>query len=95
MSDHPGKKHLSYRYNLGSDITEYKLIDECYVRHYWPLRDINRLIERVIEDKKSRIRRWGKERYKEFMRKNREDHANDKEFWSSAKTIEKRINRYE
>ena len=72
---------------------KYKSLNGRYIRHYWPLKDINRLIEKVLEDKRSKIRQWGREKYKAFMQKNREDHAGDRGFWSSAKTIEKRINR--
>jgi hypothetical protein len=89
ISDHEGKKHLCYRYNLifgGED----NIVEEKYVRYYFNEHSIKPLLNQILFDKKVKVFKYGKVGYKNLMRKNKLEHNKDtKGFWSHAKLVTK------
>lgn len=90
ISDHNGKEHLCYRYNLiigGND----NIIEEKYIRYYYNEKSVDALLNLILFDKHEKIKKYGFFNYKRYMDKNRIEHKDDeKGFWSHAQIIEKR-----
>jgi hypothetical protein len=55
ISDHKGKKHLAYRYNLLTNIKEFDVIKEPYVRYFYPADDIDIMIGNIIAYRQEKI----------------------------------------
>lgn len=87
ISDHEGKQYLNYRYNLliGG---ETNIIEDKYIRYYFNENDIETLVNQILFDRISKIQKYGKKNYINFMSKNRTDNAlNAEGFWKQAKII--------
>lgn len=91
ISDHEGKQHLKYRYNLiigGED----NITDEEYTRYFFNENSVSSLLNQILFDKAIKLQKYGKTSYKNFMVRNMLDHRNEKGFWRDAKLITKGIN---
>lgn len=86
ISDHKGKNHLHYRYNIGSHITKDKTEKAKYIRYYYPTANIDHMISKIVLERKEKIQKYGK-RYETFMIENRKAHAKDKGFWREARRV--------
>lgn len=84
ISDHPGKKYLKYRYNIGPFVDKFREEKDKYPRLYYRADRFKNMIDRIIKDKDAKITRYGSESYAEFMLKNKRDNANSPGFWSKA-----------
>lgn len=84
ISDHEGKTHLKYRYNLMVDETEFRSEMDKYPRYYWPISQVEACADLILRERRAKIARFGMDRYKGFMEQNRHDHAKSKGFWSDA-----------
>lgn len=86
ISDHEGKKYLQYRYNLliGG---ENNILEEKYIRYFFNEKNITGLLYQILFDKATKLQKYGKQSYKNFMEKNKSDHQNDKGFWKEAKLV--------
>lgn len=87
ISDHQGKQHLNYRYNLiiggNNNIT-----DETYMRYYFNEDTVDGLVNQILFDRMSKVNKYGKQNYIRYMSKNRADNASNSEgFWKNAKII--------
>lgn len=53
ISDHPGKKHLKYRFNLMSEQTEphYTIMYEKFPMHFYPPKEMDELIDAILQGK--------------------------------------------
>lgn len=51
ISNHPGKKHLRYRYNITLDGQTEDVMD-TYIRHYYKPDDVDSMLETIVEKKK-------------------------------------------
>ena len=58
ISDHPGKKHLKYRYNIGPNITEYKEVKDRFPRYYYRADKLNNLIKKILKDRDLKKTLW-------------------------------------
>lgn len=88
VSDHRGKKHLKYRYNIGSWIRERYHENDKYPRHYYPISETDVLVKTVLRDRGRRIERYGADTYKSLMRKNEREGKKAKcGFWSQATKV--------
>lgn len=86
ISNHDGKKHLQYRYNViigGKD----NIIEEKYIRYFFNENSIEALIMQILIDRKLKVQKYGKENYRQFMVKNMNNKSNDKGFWTDARII--------
>ncbi len=84
ISNHRGKKHLNYRFNLRTDI-ESSYSDSN--RNYYCLDDINCLIEDIINFRESRLTQYGASSYNHFMKENCIKGVQSKGFWQKAKRV--------
>lgn len=84
ISDHPGKRYLAYRYNIGPDIPEYYEDFSAHTRYYYNISDYEKLLDRILSDKAEKMKIYGEKSYKEFMWKNQKSRNNNKGFWKSA-----------
>lgn len=84
ISDHPGKKHLKYRYNIGPFVKEFKKAKDKYPRLYYRADKSARMIKRIIQDRESKKFKYGDDGYERLMRKNRSERAGSRGFWSEA-----------
>lgn len=85
ISDHPGKNHLSYRFNLIRGIHNYYVDNGGkYPRYYYSFSRVNQLIQDVLQHRQSRIDQYGEQRYKQFMEKNLSNSKDEEGFWKKA-----------
>lgn len=87
ISDHRGKKHLKYKYNLIKDEKRRKQVDRGVTRYYFPMRDIELLAEKIMYDKSQILTKWGDSAYNNFMKKNRAEAQGKKGFWQKARYV--------
>lgn len=84
ISDHPGKRHLKYRYNIGPFVEKYRCEKDKYDRYYYRADKARNLLKKIVSAREFMIARYGEEAYKRFMLKNLEYHKNGKGFWKNA-----------
>lgn len=87
ISDHPGKKHLKYKYNLVVGSKLEKKMDGNIERYYFPMNQIELLVEKACYDKRMRVQQYGQESYDNFRKTNIEQGKKIKGFWSKAKYV--------
>lgn len=88
ISDHSGKKHLSYRYNIGTDLTRDTRVNNGYMQHYYQMSEVDIMLDKIIEDRQSKITKYGIEKYKEYMKSNKRASQNKKGFWQGCRQID-------
>lgn len=88
ISDHPGKKHLKYRFNVRTDMesTKYEMVNG-YKRYYFGADNIHELISEIIQQKQEKIKLYGEKSYKYFMHMNVKKADGKKGFWQHAKEV--------
>lgn len=86
ISDHNGKKHLKYRYNIQTNIQRSRY-DREQKRFYYPMSDVNRLIEQILKDRNDKTTRYGQAKYNEFMFQNHKDNRSKNGFWKDSVVI--------
>ena len=79
ISDHPGKRYLKYRYNIGP-----------FVKEFRTEKDKN-MLKRIIEDREFKKARYGESGYRKLMQKNKSDNANSPGFWKKAVLLNKGV----
>ena len=84
ISDHPGKKHLKYRYNIGTFVTGYREEKDRYPRLYYQPEKARNLVRRILRDREGKLARYGPDGYRRLMQKNRQDNAGSRGFWREA-----------
>ena len=87
ISNHAGKKHLSYRFNLLTDIEKSYSMQGEYPRNFYTADDLQQLISDIISHRASRIEKYGQSSYDRLMKKNRQENAGSKGFWKQAKLV--------
>lgn len=89
ISNHRAKSHLKYRYNIGSDIKRYKY-DRKSKRFFYPLTNegIDRCIKQILNDRKDKLNRYGKDTYDSYMIKNQQQNEERRGFWRDAMLVE-------
>lgn len=86
ISNHHGKSHLKYRYNIQSNITK-RRYDRQDKRFYYPMSDANIMIEQILKDRNDKISRYGQAKYNEFMMQNHKDNRSKNGFWKDSVVI--------
>lgn len=90
ISDHTGKKHLKYRYNIGSWIKEgrHEGVNGKYPRHYYQAKHADRLVKRAVADREERIEKRGEDGYRSLVDLGREQAASARSgFWPQARKV--------
>ena len=84
ISDHPGKKYLKYRYNIGSFVKEYRKEKDKFDRFYYRADKSKNMIKKIIEDREAKKSRYGEDAYIRLMQKSKSENAGTLGFWSKA-----------
>ena len=90
ISDHRGKKHLSYKYNIenGIKVARWYKDDKGFWRYICPnnKEDIDKLISILLENKFMKVIGY-KGKYNEIMEEYKIKSENEKGFWQQAREI--------
>lgn len=79
VSDHRGKKHLKYRYNIGSYVRKFRSVHDMHRRYYFTVDEVDRLVNFVKYDRVHQIDvLGGRKAYKEQVQRFRERRGNDR-----------------
>lgn len=87
ISDHIGKGHLKYRYNLIVGGQYNILEDNDYIRYYYSENDIGLLLQQILFDRIEKMNRYGKSNYYKYMHQNQKQKKGEKGFWQDAKLV--------
>lgn len=71
ISDHYSWK---YRYNIGPYVRKFKVEHGRYDRYYYQPKRMDELARRVLKDKRSLIKRYGRSNYNRWMKENNHDY---------------------
>lgn len=75
ISDHPGKKYLKYRYNIGSFVKEYRKEKDRFDRFYYRADKSKNMIKKIIDDRDAKKTRYGEDGYSRLMQKSKSENA--------------------
>lgn len=86
ISDHGGKSHLQYRYNILTTIKSgfEETSKDGYPMYFFTKRQINRMTNRIIAIKERKIKMYGQNRYDKQIEKYQKDIVNARGFWKQA-----------
>lgn len=88
ISDHEGKKHLSYKYNLRCDINHDYRTNIQYTRYYVSFKHYKRLVEHIKIDRWKKYNKAGSiAAYNETMKIERNLNKNNLGFWQKAYVV--------
>ncbi|MBP1309023.1 hypothetical protein JOD82_002043 [Paenibacillus sp. 1182] len=87
IGDHDGKKHLSYKFNLLTNIDKSYVEHGEYQRSYYCVEDFEKLIDDILNNKNNVLKKYGVHKYQRMMKKNQLENANKDGFWSKAKLV--------
>lgn len=88
ISNHKGKKHLKYRYNVLLD--EPSHYDAIAQRYYYNQTTVDMMLNHILAERQRKISKYGITNYKNFMINNQKSHAKDKRgFWNQSQLIYK------
>jgi len=88
ISDHKGKKHLKYRYNLLRDRKSVnKHFDDEYPRFYYGFNHVERMLADIFQYKVERLTRYGSENYRNYMVRNLRNNKFNRGFWTKSKEL--------
>ena len=69
ISDHPGKRYLKYRYNIGSFVKEYRKEKDKFDRFYYRADKSKNMIKKIMDDREAKKSRYGEDGYRRLMHK--------------------------
>lgn len=86
VSDHRGKKHLKFRYNIGTFVKKFRSVNDMYRRYYFTVDEVDRLVKFVKYDRVRAIDvMGGRKAYKEQVKRFRErGEAMTEGFWTKC-----------
>lgn len=89
ISDHRGKKHLAYRYNLMDEVHKAytSRTSKGWEMHFYPLSQAQNLAFKVLKDREQKITNYGLGLYKQYMHDNKINNQESKGFWQQAVII--------
>lgn len=86
ISDHIGKQHLKYRYNVIIN-GKNEFVQDKYPRYYYNQDSLNELLSKIILDREQKVSKYGPVAYDRYMRQNNQQSHDKKGFWAQAKLI--------
>lgn len=88
ISDHNGKKHLSYRFNLLTTLDDsFAELEGEHPRYYYSPDDFDRLIKAIIGNRDAQMEKYGPRHYEFLMKRNKAANTDTKGFWSKARIV--------
>lgn len=87
ISDHPGKRHLAYRYNIDFFRKHYKIkySPPGYPRYYYPVSAVDRVIRNILDAK--RAKQYRCKDYERLVKEARLRSEHEKGFWQLAELV--------
>ena len=89
ISDHPGKKHLKYRFNLMKEQTgtpHYAIMNGEFPMYFYPPEEIDRLVSDILDAKTKKMAQYNS--YDAVVRKAAANaEFQQKGFWAGARKI--------
>lgn len=85
ISDHPGKQHLRYRFNLmlsQAGTPHYQIIKDGFVMHFYPPEELDELIRRILIARKAKVDYYTS--YDAVIKKAKSEIDKTKGFWRGA-----------
>lgn len=93
ISDHTGKKHLAYRFNLILNETE-KRTDtrRKYPMYIYPPAFVDDMVNDIVANRQAKQERYGREGYDNLVKKIKREEKPTKQggFWDNAKEIKRK-----
>lgn len=86
ISDHTGKQHLKYRYNVIIN-GKNEFVQDKYPRYYYNQNSLNEMLSKIILDRNQKVLKYGQISYNNYMRQNNQQSKDKKGFWAQAKLI--------
>ena len=90
FSNHVGKQHLRYRYNIGPHIENYTETEDTYPRYYYPASQYKQMVHDIVSAKNAKIGLYGSDHYKYSMERYYLEGQSKKGFWQQAYTVTKK-----
>lgn len=90
ISDHRGKSHLTYRFNLLSYIDKKEtIINKNYPMYNYPFEAVDEMLQDVIAQKEIKQKRYTEHNYQRYVKRNKKEIAENppKGFWQQAKQV--------
>ena len=85
ISDHIGKNHLSYMFNIGSDIKSIRTVKDEFTRYYYPITAIDEAVQHILRHRKRKMMQFNNmSGYELAMHGAKELHQDSKGFWSRS-----------
>jgi hypothetical protein len=86
ISDHKGKRHLQYRYNLLLDQKhiERQQTPEGWERFYYGPSQVDTMLKDIVSARLKRLEEYGDSRYKQLMRANQAQGQQSRGFWQQC-----------
>ena len=79
IADHKGKKKYHYRFNVIKDYEGDKITRfDNLVSYFYKFDELPQLIRKVIEEKETKIKKYGLENYKKYMKREANDELFDR-----------------
>lgn len=87
ISDHPGKRHLAYRYNIDFSRKHYKIkySPQGYPRYYYPVSAVDRVVKDILDAK--RAKQYRCKDYERLVKEARLRSEHEKGFWQLAELV--------
>lgn len=89
VSDHRGKRHLKFRYNIGTFVKRFRSVNDMHRRYYFTVDEVDRLVKFVRYDRARAIDvLGGRKAYEERVRRFRErGEAMTEGFWTKCREV--------
>lgn len=89
VSDHTGKRHLKYRYNIGTFVRKFRSVRDMHMRYYFTADEVDRLVDFVKRDRARQIDvLGGRKAYRERVQRFRErGEAMTEGFWAKCREV--------
>lgn len=89
ISDHKGKKHLAYRYNILTCCPDLIATKDSVgrIKYYFPIGKKQVLLNKILFDRYQIYKKYGEYQYKGFMERNLQNSHLKKGFWKSARLV--------
>jgi hypothetical protein len=86
VSDHNGKEHLKFRYNIGTFVKKFRSVNDMYRRYYFTVDEVDRLVKFVKYDRVRAIDvLGGRKAYREQVQRFRKrGEAMTEVFWTKC-----------
>lgn len=74
ISDHYGRK---CRYNIGPYVRHFRVEHGRYDRYYYQTKRVDELTRRILKDRRTLLRRYGRRNYVRYMKMNKEKYHDE------------------